>query len=94
MEESFKPVIQPQRRLNPKVQDMVKDEIIKLLDSGLIYPILDIPWVSFKSQSHRKIKRRQPSPALMGLFPTEGCLSDYATLRQLFKDARRQYSMI
>ncbi|GJT42271.1 hypothetical protein Tco_0950986 [Tanacetum coccineum] len=42
MEESFKPVIRPQRRLNPKVQDMVKDEIIKLLDSGLIYPILDI----------------------------------------------------
>ncbi|GKD16734.1 reverse transcriptase domain-containing protein [Tanacetum coccineum] len=41
MEESFKPVIQPQRRLNPKVQDVVKDEIVRLLDSGLIYPIPD-----------------------------------------------------
>ncbi|GJT36153.1 reverse transcriptase domain-containing protein [Tanacetum coccineum] len=29
MQESFKPVIQPQRRLNPKVQDVVKDEIVR-----------------------------------------------------------------
>ncbi|GJT75481.1 DNA-directed DNA polymerase [Tanacetum coccineum] len=35
-----------QRRLNPKVQDVVKDEIVRLLDSGLIYPISDSPWVS------------------------------------------------
>ncbi|GJV88256.1 DNA-directed DNA polymerase [Tanacetum coccineum] len=46
MEESFKPVIQPQQCLNLKVQDVVKNEIVKLLDSGLIYPISDIPWVS------------------------------------------------
>ncbi|GJT75480.1 DNA-directed DNA polymerase [Tanacetum coccineum] len=45
MEESFKSVIQPQRRLNPKVQYVVKDEIVRLLDSGLIYPISDSPWV-------------------------------------------------
>ncbi|GJU69232.1 hypothetical protein Tco_1255491 [Tanacetum coccineum] len=31
MEESFKPVIQPQRRLNMKVQDVVKDEIVRVL---------------------------------------------------------------
>ncbi|GJU42380.1 hypothetical protein Tco_1195337, partial [Tanacetum coccineum] len=46
MEDDFKPVIQPQRRLNPKVQDVVKNETIKLLDSGLIYPISDSSWVS------------------------------------------------
>nr|GEW84397.1 hypothetical protein [Tanacetum cinerariifolium] len=46
MEDDFKPVIQPQRCLNPKVQDMVKNEILKLLDSELIYPILDSLWVS------------------------------------------------
>ncbi|GKC16316.1 DNA-directed DNA polymerase, partial [Tanacetum coccineum] len=45
-EDDFKPTIQPQRRLNPRVQDVVKDEIVKLLDSGLIYPILDSSWVS------------------------------------------------
>ncbi|GJZ12426.1 putative nucleotidyltransferase, ribonuclease H [Tanacetum coccineum] len=46
MEDDYKPVIQPQRRLNPKVKDVVKNEIVKLLDSGLIYPILDSSWVS------------------------------------------------
>ncbi|GKC47721.1 putative nucleotidyltransferase, ribonuclease H [Tanacetum coccineum] len=33
-------------RLNPKVQDVVKNEIVKLLDSGPIYPISDSSWVS------------------------------------------------
>ncbi|GJY14718.1 DNA-directed DNA polymerase [Tanacetum coccineum] len=42
MEDSFKPVVQPQRRLNPKVQDVVKAEIVKLLDAGLIYAILAV----------------------------------------------------
>ncbi|GKB15363.1 reverse transcriptase domain-containing protein, partial [Tanacetum coccineum] len=46
LEENFKPVIQPQRCLNLKVQDVVKNEIVKLIDSGLIYPISDSPWVS------------------------------------------------
>ncbi|GJS13582.1 reverse transcriptase domain-containing protein [Tanacetum coccineum] len=42
MKDYFKPVIQPPRGLNLKVQDVVKNEIVKLLDSGLIYPISDI----------------------------------------------------
>ncbi|GJY85076.1 reverse transcriptase domain-containing protein [Tanacetum coccineum] len=46
MKDDYKPVIQPQRCLNPKVQDVVKNEIVKLLDSGLIYPISDSSWVS------------------------------------------------
>nr|GFA79695.1 putative reverse transcriptase domain-containing protein [Tanacetum cinerariifolium] len=46
MEDDYKLVIQPQRRLNSKVQDVVKNETVKLLDSGLIYPILDSSWVS------------------------------------------------
>ncbi|GKD94640.1 reverse transcriptase domain-containing protein [Tanacetum coccineum] len=46
MEDDYKPVIQPQRRLNPKVQDVVKNDIVKLLDSGLIYPNSDSSWVS------------------------------------------------
>ncbi|GJV81096.1 reverse transcriptase domain-containing protein [Tanacetum coccineum] len=46
MEDDYKPVIIPQRHLNPKVQDVVKNEIVKLLDSGLIYLILDSSWVS------------------------------------------------
>ncbi|GKA74868.1 DNA-directed DNA polymerase [Tanacetum coccineum] len=46
MEDDFKPVIQPQRHLIPKVQDVVKNKIVKLLNSGLIYPISDSSWVS------------------------------------------------
>ncbi|GJW05572.1 hypothetical protein Tco_1564428 [Tanacetum coccineum] len=33
MEENSKPTVQPQRRLNPKVQDVVKTKILKLLDA-------------------------------------------------------------
>nr|GEV04334.1 reverse transcriptase domain-containing protein [Tanacetum cinerariifolium] len=40
-----KPVVQKQRRLNPNMQEAVKKEIIKLLDTGIIYPIVDSPWV-------------------------------------------------
>nr|GEX85691.1 DNA-directed DNA polymerase [Tanacetum cinerariifolium] len=41
-----KPVVQKQRRLNPNMQEVVKKEIMKLLDSGIFYPIADSPWVS------------------------------------------------
>nr|GEY66229.1 reverse transcriptase domain-containing protein [Tanacetum cinerariifolium] len=46
MEEDFTPVVQHQRRVNPKIHDVIKQEVIKLLDAGLIYPISDCPWVS------------------------------------------------
>ncbi|GKC67145.1 DNA-directed DNA polymerase [Tanacetum coccineum] len=46
IEDDYKPVIQPQRRLNPKVQVVVKNKIVKLLDSGPIYIISDSSWVS------------------------------------------------
>ncbi|GJX99730.1 reverse transcriptase domain-containing protein [Tanacetum coccineum] len=41
-----KPFVQKQRRLNPNMQEVVKKEIMKLLDTGIIYPIADSPWVS------------------------------------------------
>ncbi|GJT55407.1 hypothetical protein Tco_0990461 [Tanacetum coccineum] len=41
-----KPVVQKQRRLNPNMQEVVKKEIVKLLDTSIIYPITDSPWVS------------------------------------------------
>ncbi|KAI3773993.1 hypothetical protein L1987_48534 [Smallanthus sonchifolius] len=46
MEDDYKPAVQHQRRLNPNMQEVVKKEVIKLLDAGLIYPISDSPWVS------------------------------------------------
>ncbi|GJV63840.1 reverse transcriptase domain-containing protein [Tanacetum coccineum] len=46
MEEDYKPSVQSQRRVNPKIHDVIKKEVEKLLDAGLIYPISDSPWVS------------------------------------------------
>ncbi|XP_019177862.1 PREDICTED: uncharacterized protein LOC109173058 [Ipomoea nil] len=40
------PVRQPQRRLNPNMKEVVRAEVLKLLDSGIIYPISDSKWVS------------------------------------------------
>ncbi|XP_024042132.1 uncharacterized protein LOC112099218 [Citrus clementina] len=37
---------QPQRRLNPHMKEVVKTEVLKLLDVGIIYPISDSKWVS------------------------------------------------
>ncbi|GJX86503.1 reverse transcriptase domain-containing protein [Tanacetum coccineum] len=45
MEDDFKPAVQHQRRVNPKIHEVIKKEVIKLLDAELIYPISDIPWV-------------------------------------------------
>ncbi|KAK8918276.1 hypothetical protein KSP39_PZI021521 [Platanthera zijinensis] len=46
LEESFTGSIEPQRRLNPPMKEVVKKEIIKWLDAGIIYPISDSSWVS------------------------------------------------
>ncbi|GKC32993.1 reverse transcriptase domain-containing protein, partial [Tanacetum coccineum] len=46
MKENTKLVVQHQRRVNPKIYEVIKQEVIKLLEAGLIYPISDSPWVS------------------------------------------------
>nr|GEU92623.1 reverse transcriptase domain-containing protein [Tanacetum cinerariifolium] len=46
MEEDFSPAFQHQRRVNPKIHDVIKQEVIRFLDAGLIYPISGSPWVS------------------------------------------------
>ncbi|GKE69234.1 reverse transcriptase domain-containing protein, partial [Tanacetum coccineum] len=46
MEDNVKPTVQHQRRVNPKIYEVIKKEVIKLLEAGLIYPISDSPWVS------------------------------------------------
>ncbi|GJY55297.1 DNA-directed DNA polymerase [Tanacetum coccineum] len=46
MEDDFKPAVQHQRRVNPKIHEVIKKDVIKLLNAGLIYHISDSPWVS------------------------------------------------
>ncbi|CAN6579368.1 unnamed protein product [Malus baccata var. baccata] len=46
LEEGAKPTREAQRRLNPPMMEVLKKEIIKLLDCGVIYPISNSRWVS------------------------------------------------
>ncbi|XP_045822018.1 uncharacterized protein LOC123914902 [Trifolium pratense] len=46
LEDGSKTVRQPQRRLNPLILDVVKKEVTKLLQAGIIYPISDSKWVT------------------------------------------------
>nr|GEU92961.1 reverse transcriptase domain-containing protein [Tanacetum cinerariifolium] len=93
IEEDYKPAVQHQRQVNLKIHDVIKKEVEKLLDAGLIYLISDSPWVSpmvssgiFKFRLTLVIKKRQRSPAHMAHLPTVACLSACAMLRALFKE--------
>jgi len=46
LEKNAKPVRQMQRRLNPNMKDVVRGEVLKLLDADIIYTISDSKWVS------------------------------------------------
>ena len=41
LEEEAKSIRQPQRRLNPHMQEVVRAEVLKLLQASIIYPISD-----------------------------------------------------
>ena len=46
LEGDSKTARQPQRRLNPTILNVVKKEVMKLLDAGIIYLISNSSWVS------------------------------------------------
>ena len=46
LEECCSNSVEQQRRLNPIMKEVVKKEVIKWLDAGIIYPISDSSWVS------------------------------------------------
>ena len=46
LEKDAKPVVDHQRRLNPKMKEVVRKEILNLLEAGIIYPLADSQWVS------------------------------------------------
>ncbi|GJY60216.1 reverse transcriptase domain-containing protein [Tanacetum coccineum] len=93
MEDDYEPAVQHQRRVNPKIHDVIKKEVEKLLDARLIYPISDSPWVIFKYQSIRKIRKRPHSPARTGMIATAGklaaCLFGLCHAPGTFKGANR-----
>ena len=46
IEEGAKLVVEFNRRLNPKMKKVVRKEIVRLLDAGIIYPFKESEWVS------------------------------------------------
>ena len=46
LEDGYKPSVEAQRRLNPTMKEVVRKEVLKWLDVGVIYPISDSAWVS------------------------------------------------
>ncbi|GJU49077.1 reverse transcriptase domain-containing protein [Tanacetum coccineum] len=54
MEEDYEPTVQSQRRVNPKIHDVIKKVVEKLLDAGLIYPISDSPWIPIDPKDQEK----------------------------------------
>ena len=46
LEETSRPSVEHQRRLNLVMKEVVRKEVIKLLNAGFIYAISDSPWVS------------------------------------------------
>ncbi|KAL4317842.1 hypothetical protein GQ457_18G008230 [Hibiscus cannabinus] len=45
LEDNHKPTVDTQRRLNQAMKDVVRKEILKWLDAGIIYPISDSEWM-------------------------------------------------
>ncbi|GJW27507.1 reverse transcriptase domain-containing protein [Tanacetum coccineum] len=58
MEEDYEPAVQHQRRVNLKIHDVIKKEVEKLLDVGLIYPISDSPLGIRSFLGHASFYRR------------------------------------
>ena len=46
MEPDAKPVVDHQHQLTPKMKEVVRTKILKLLEAGIIYPIADSRWIS------------------------------------------------
>ena len=45
LKDEIKPIIETQRRLNPTMKEVGRKEVLKWLDSGVIYPIFYSAWV-------------------------------------------------
>ena len=46
LKDEHKPSVEAQRRLNPTMKEVVRKEVLKWLNAGVIYPISDISWVN------------------------------------------------
>ncbi|KAI5313291.1 hypothetical protein L3X38_042465 [Prunus dulcis] len=68
MEEDSKPSRDAQRRLNPNMKEVVRAEVLKLLDVGIIYPISDSKWVIIKFPLLREDQEKTTFTCPFGTF--------------------------
>nr|GEU39048.1 reverse transcriptase domain-containing protein [Tanacetum cinerariifolium] len=63
--DDFEPAVQHQRRVNHKIHDVIKNEVLKLLVAGLIYLIFDSPWcvyIEYRMLNEATLKDHFPLP--------------------------------
>nr|GFA20907.1 hypothetical protein [Tanacetum cinerariifolium] len=72
MEDDYKPAVQSQRRVNPKIHDVIKKEVIKLLDAGF-----------FKNCSTNDLSPRKGTPFVF----SKECIDAFNTLKQKLTEA-------
>ncbi|GJX47479.1 hypothetical protein Tco_0272669 [Tanacetum coccineum] len=100
LEDEFKPSVQPQRRVNPNIKEVVpkkrgmtvvkneKDELIPQWTVTGWRVCIDYRFLdTLRSLSPLKINRKPCSPALTGPSHTNECHSDYAMPQPLFNAA-------
>ncbi|RVW13079.1 Retrovirus-related Pol polyprotein from transposon opus [Vitis vinifera] len=85
MEEEAKPIHQPQRRLNPHFQEVVRVEVLKLLQACIIYPISNSPWEDYFPLPFIDQVLERVSGHPFYCFWTEECLLVYAMHLQHFQ---------
>ena len=90
LEDESRPVREAQRRLNPKVWDVVKEENLKWLNAKIIYPISDSQWVSHVHVVPKKagvtVKMNEKGEEIQTCLPTKWrvCI-DYRKLNSATK---------
>ncbi|XP_070046526.1 uncharacterized protein [Nicotiana tomentosiformis] len=54
MEEGHKPIIEHQHCLNPIMKEVVRKEVIKWLNAGIVFPITDSKWIVIALENQEK----------------------------------------
>nr|GEX48058.1 hypothetical protein [Tanacetum cinerariifolium] len=86
LEDDYSPKVQSQKRVNPKIHDVIKKDVEKLLDAGLIYPISDSPW----EKSHFMVKEGPITHLLEKNSPfifSNDCIQAFRTLKEKLTEA-------
>nr|GEX18855.1 reverse transcriptase domain-containing protein [Tanacetum cinerariifolium] len=71
-------LVQSQRKVNPKIHDVIKKEVIKLLDAGMIYHISDIQWDFSKIARPMTHLLEKETPFIF----SKECIDAFSTLKK------------